>query len=68
MRAALGRARELFPLTGVGLIVLGGSLVAWLYYGVQRLDLVLLVVGVVGARLRMVRRLKRVADYAQKSV
>ena len=46
-----GRARVwlgLFPLSGVGLFVLVGSLVAFLHYGLRRIDLILLVVGLVG--------------------
>lgn len=42
---------DLFPLTSVGLVVLGCSLVALLYYGLRRIDLILLVVGAVGTAL-----------------
>jgi len=42
---------DLFPLTPVGLVVLGASLVALLYYGLRRIDLILLVVGAVGTAL-----------------
>ena len=48
MRRFLRRAREMFPLTFLGLIVLGGCSLALFYYGLHRLDLVLLVVGAVG--------------------
>lgn len=44
----LKRARELFPCTGVGLVVLAGASLALIHYGIGRLDLVLLVIGSVG--------------------
>lgn len=37
-----------FPISFIGLLVIGGSLVAFLYYGLRRIDLVLLVVGGMG--------------------
>lgn len=40
--------RETFPLTTVGAIVLGGSALALIRFGLGRLDLILLVVGAVG--------------------
>jgi hypothetical protein len=45
------RAREVFPLTLVGLVVALGSTLALVHYGLRRLDLVLLVVGAVGLTL-----------------
>lgn len=48
LRRFLTRARELFPCTGVGLVVLAGASLALLHYGLGRLDLVLLVIGAVG--------------------
>ncbi|MBI2896269.1 MAG: DUF58 domain-containing protein [Deltaproteobacteria bacterium] len=44
-------AREIFPLTVLGALAVGGSLFALLRYGVGRIDLVLLVVGAVGLSL-----------------
>ncbi len=49
---ALGRtALDLFPFTPLGLLVLGGSALALFSYGIRRIDLVLLVMGVVGLAL-----------------
>ena len=48
LRKWLRRVRETFPLTPLGLVVLGGCSLALFYYGLHRLDLVLLVVGAVG--------------------
>jgi hypothetical protein len=52
---ALGRwarnARDLFPVTWLGLLVGGGSALALFHFGVERIDLVLLVVGIVGLGL-----------------
>jgi hypothetical protein len=45
------RARDLFPLTGAGLLAAAGCLVAFLYYGRERLDHILLAVGVIGLGL-----------------
>lgn len=56
-RARAGYARfvepvlDRVPLTPVGVVVLAGSLVALLYYGLRRIDLILLVVGAVGTAL-----------------
>ncbi|MEP7125396.1 MAG: DUF58 domain-containing protein [Byssovorax sp.] len=47
----LRRAIDAFPLTPAGLIVLGGAGVSLGYYGLGRIDLLLLVVGVVGLGL-----------------
>lgn len=41
-------AVDLFPFTLLGLLCAGGATLALLYYGVKRIDLVLLVVGAVG--------------------
>lgn len=54
VRRVLGRARDLFPCTGVGLVVIAGASVALLHYGLTRLDLVLLVIGAVGLGLAAV--------------
>ncbi len=56
MRQRLARAwnvfdrwvRRPFPLTGLGILVGVGSMVGTVYYGLRRLDLVLLVIGIVG--------------------
>lgn len=48
------RARDLFPFTPLGLLVLGLSAVALLRYGLRHIDLVLLVVGAVGLGLGVV--------------
>jgi len=50
-RIVLRRARDLFPLTLLGLAIGGGSALALFHYGLDRIDLVLLVVGVVGLGL-----------------
>jgi hypothetical protein len=41
------RVGDVFPCTPLGLVVLGGAALALFYYGVKRVDLILLVVGVV---------------------
>lgn len=58
MRAIAGRARsfarralDLFPFTFPGLLTLAGAALALFYYGWKRLDLLLLIVGVVGLAL-----------------
>ncbi|MEM9190685.1 MAG: DUF58 domain-containing protein [Myxococcota bacterium] len=48
LRRGLGTARDLFPLTFLGVAVTAGSVVSLVYYGVERIDLLLLVVGIVG--------------------
>lgn len=47
----LRRVRDLFPFTVGGLLLVGGCLLAYLYYGRQRLDHVLLAIGVIGLAL-----------------
>ncbi len=47
----VGRVRDLFPITASGLVAAGASLVAFLYYGRERLDHILLAVGVIGLGL-----------------
>lgn len=47
----LRRVRDLFPFTVGGLLIVGGCLVAYLHYGRQRLDHVLLAIGVIGLAL-----------------
>ena len=47
----LRRALDAFPITPAGLIVLGAAGIALGYYGVARIDLLLLVVGAVGLGL-----------------
>ncbi|MEO7327780.1 MAG: DUF58 domain-containing protein, partial [Minicystis sp.] len=42
---------DLFPLTPLGLLTLAGAALALAYYGLRRIDLLLLVVGVVGLAL-----------------
>ncbi|MBI5512380.1 MAG: DUF58 domain-containing protein [Deltaproteobacteria bacterium] len=44
-------ARDLFPLTALGALVLAGAAVAFLRYGYRQVDLILLVVGAVGLGL-----------------
>ncbi|MCX4245518.1 DUF58 domain-containing protein [Paraliomyxa miuraensis] len=43
--AAARRAVDAFPLTSLGVVVISGASIALLHYGIDRLDLVLLVVG-----------------------
>jgi hypothetical protein len=50
-RALARRAVDLFPFTFPGVLTLGGAALALVYYGWKRLDLLLLVVGVVGFAL-----------------
>lgn len=45
------RAREVFPFTWLGIFVATGSVIALVYFGIQRIDLPLLVVGAVGAAM-----------------
>jgi hypothetical protein len=45
------RARELFPLTTSGVLVALGSAWAFQYYGMGRIDLILLVIGAIGLAL-----------------
>ena len=47
----LARARDLFPLTLLGVLVAGGGALAMFVYGIGRLDLVLLVLGIVALGL-----------------
>ncbi len=55
MAARLGpifrRVLDAFPITPAGLVVLGGAGLSLGYYGLARIDLLLLVVGVVGLAL-----------------
>jgi hypothetical protein len=51
LKRLLRRVRDVFPCTGVGLVVIAGASLALLHYGLNRLDLVLLVVGAVGLGL-----------------
>jgi hypothetical protein len=51
------RVRDLFPFTVGGLILIGASLLATLYYGKHRLDHILLAVGVVGLSLSAISTL-----------
>ncbi|MFO0648546.1 MAG: DUF58 domain-containing protein [Polyangiales bacterium] len=51
IRAAARTAVDLFPLTPLGLLVLGGCAIALFSYGIRRIDLVLLVMGSVGLAL-----------------
>jgi len=51
LRAIARTARDLFPITLLGLLVGGGSSLALFHYGMSRIDLVLLIVGVVGLGL-----------------
>ena len=45
------RVRDLFPFTVGGLLLVGGCLLAYFHYGRQRLDHVLLAIGVIGLAL-----------------
>jgi hypothetical protein len=54
LRPYLQRAVDAFPITPAGLVVLGGAGVSLGYYGLGRIDLLLLVVGVVGLGLGLV--------------
>jgi hypothetical protein len=47
----LRRARDLFPFTWMGLLVAAGSALALFYFGLSRIDLLLLVIGIVGLGL-----------------
>jgi hypothetical protein len=47
----LRRVRDLFPLTVGGLFVIAGALIATFYYGRERLDHILLAIGVIGLAL-----------------
>ena len=47
----VGRVRDLFPVTGSGLVALAFSLVGFLHYGRDRLDHILLAAGVIGVGL-----------------
>ncbi|HKE18836.1 MAG TPA: hypothetical protein VKB80_28370, partial [Kofleriaceae bacterium] len=47
----LRRARDLFPLSAAGLVAAGACLLAYLYYGRERLDHILLAAGVIGLAL-----------------
>ncbi len=51
VRYVVRRARDLFPLTGAGIALAAGASLAAFYYGTVRIDLVLLVVGLVGVAL-----------------
>jgi uncharacterized protein DUF58 len=51
LRPLLRRAIDAFPITPAGLIILGGAGISLGYYGLARIDLLLLVVGVVGLGL-----------------
>ncbi len=51
LAALAGRVRDVFPLTPLGLLVTGGSAWALLHWGLARIDLLLLVVGIVGVGL-----------------
>ena len=51
IRSVLGRARDLFPVTLLGLLVGAGSAWALFHYGLGRIDLLLLVIGIVGLGL-----------------
>jgi hypothetical protein len=51
LRPILQRGIDAFPITPAGLVVLGGAGVSLGYYGLARIDLLLLVVGVVGLAL-----------------
>ncbi len=51
LRPTVRRAIDAFPITPAGLIVLGGAGISLGYYGLARIDLLLLVVGVVGLGL-----------------
>lgn len=46
--AALKKIRALFPFTAPGLIITAASALAFFFYGMERIDLILLGVGVVG--------------------
>lgn len=51
VRPVIRRIADVFPFTPLGLLLLAGSSVALFYFGLQRIDLVLLVVGIVGLAL-----------------
>ena len=51
VRGWVVRARDLFPLTAAGLLAAGACLLAYLYYGRERLDHILLAAGVIGLAL-----------------
>jgi hypothetical protein len=51
LRARARPVLDLFPLTPLGLFTLAGAALALAYYGLKRIDLLLLVVGVVGLAL-----------------
>lgn len=51
LRELLRTLRDLFPLTGAGALFTLGSLLAFYVYGVQREDLLLLVIGALGLML-----------------
>lgn len=51
VRRVFLRARELFPFTPLGVILLAGAALALVRYGLRRIDLVLLVIGAVGLAL-----------------
>lgn len=54
------RAVDLFPLTGLGLLLLGGSAWSLVHWGMVRVDLLLLVMGAVGLALGAVATLTTV--------
>ncbi len=51
LRALAKRAVDLFPFTPLGLLLLAGSAISLVSYGIRRIDLVLLVMGAVGLAL-----------------
>lgn len=51
MKKIARRVADVFPFTPLGLLVLAGCSLALFYYGIERIDLVLLVIGSVGLGL-----------------